>query len=77
MENQTFTIGCHPDLFPYFYDREFFKIEKVPHAQVCPVCGGNGLVSNGFYNQTSRQWNSSDATPETCRSCIGSGWVTV
>lgn len=42
-----------------------------PH--VCPVCCGNGIVPNGFYNQTSGTWLSSDATPDTCRSCGGTG----
>jgi len=46
---------------------------KTPH--VCPVCNGNGLVPNGFYNQYSGQWLSSDATPEMCRTCNGEGIV--
>lgn len=44
-----------------------------PH--VCPVCSGNGLVPNGFYNQTSGNWSSSSMTPEKCRSCDGSGVI--
>ena len=36
---------------------------------VCPVCGGNGLVTRGFYNQTSGNWSTTDITPEPCRSC--------
>ena len=44
-----------------------------PH--ICPVCGGNGLVPNGFYMQTSGHWSSSDATPEKCRTCNNSGVV--
>lgn len=39
----------------------------------CPVCGGTGIVPNGFYSQTSGQWSS--ASPETCRSCGGTGIV--
>jgi DnaJ-class molecular chaperone len=46
-------------------------------AQTCPVCGGNGLVPNGFYNQTSGQWLFSSTAPETCRTCNGSGVVHV
>ena len=46
---------------------------KTPHC--CPVCNGNGLVPNGFYNQTSGQWSTSSITPETCRSCDGTGIV--
>jgi len=42
---------------------------------VCPVCGGNGLVNQGFYNQTSGQWSTSTTLPETCRTCGGTGIV--
>ena len=42
---------------------------------VCPICGGNGQVQNGFYRQIGGQWLSSDCTPETCRSCNGTGIV--
>jgi hypothetical protein len=44
-----------------------------PHK--CPVCGGNGLVSNGFYLQTSGSWLTTSITPEQCRSCGGTGIV--
>jgi len=43
----------------------------------CPVCNGNGLVSNGFYNQTSGLWSSSGTAFEKCRSCDGQGFVTL
>jgi len=49
------------------------KEESGPYT--CPVCNGNGLVPNGFYTQTSGQWGSTDATPEKCRSCNGTGIV--
>ncbi len=45
-------------------------------AVTCPVCGGNGLVDEGFYRQTSGDWTSAGGT-ETCRSCGGKGWVTI
>lgn len=48
---------------------------KKPH--ICPVCAGNGLVPNGFYRQTLGSWSTSDATPETCRSCNGAGYVVI
>lgn len=41
----------------------------------CPVCGGNGLVPNGFYLQTSGDWATSSITPEQCRTCEGKGIV--
>jgi hypothetical protein len=43
--------------------------------QKCPVCGGNGIVANGFYGQTSGQWTTASTTPEKCRSCGGLGRV--
>ncbi len=46
---------------------------KIPHR--CPVCRGNGLVPNGFYVQTLGCWTINSITPETCRSCNGTGIV--
>ncbi len=43
----------------------------------CPVCNGNGLVPNGFYTQTSGQWDTTSAEPEKCRSCGGKGYLVV
>ena len=50
---------------------------SVPHPSPyrCPVCDGSGIVPNGFYNQTSGQWSTTDATPDVCRSCNGTGIV--
>jgi len=42
---------------------------------VCPVCGGNGLVNQGFYTQTSGQWGTATTAPEKCRTCGGTGIV--
>ena len=42
---------------------------------VCPVCNGNGLVPNGFYEQTSGYWSTTSITPVMCRSCNGTGIV--
>jgi len=42
---------------------------------ICPVCGGNGLVANGFYNQIGGEWSTTSITPEQCRSCNGTGIV--
>ena len=44
-------------------------------TQKCPVCGGNGIVPNGFYTQTTGQWATSDVTPDKCRTCQGTGIV--
>lgn len=39
-----------------------------PHR--CPICGGKGIVPNGFYHSTEQNWSSTSCIPETCRSCI-------
>ena len=41
----------------------------------CPVCGGRGLVPNGFYRQTSGTWLTGDTAFDECRTCHGSGIV--
>ena len=40
---------------------------------VCPTCGGRGTVSCGFYNWLAAA--TTDAAPEMCRSCSGTGIV--
>jgi predicted methyltransferase len=47
------------------------------HAERCPICEGTGLVMNGFYDQTSGFWSTTDCSSETCRSCNGKGYVEV
>lgn len=51
--------------------------EPTPH--VCPVCGGNGLRPQGFYDQVSGMWSSSGIVFDMCRTCKGTGivWTTV
>ena len=46
-------------------------------AQVCPVCGGKGLVPNGFYISVgaSNYYTTNSTAPETCRSCGGKGYI--
>jgi len=67
--------------FYYTWDEDQLKAsyptEPTPQIQpyTCPVCGGNGIVDNGFYSQTSGHWTTTDASPETCRSCGGTGIV--
>lgn len=42
----------------------------------CPVCEGKGKVPNGFYTAIGvESWATSDITPDTCRSCNGTGVV--
>jgi DnaJ-class molecular chaperone len=41
----------------------------------CPVCGGNGMVSGGFYDKAGvEQWSSITAS-EPCRTCKGTGTI--
>lgn len=49
-----------------------------PDPYRCPVCGGNGLVSNGFYMTTTGIFYASNTDAETCRACNGTGivWAT-
>lgn len=43
---------------------------------ICPVCGGKGLVPNGFYTAVGTSYYSTTSTsPETCRSCRGKGYI--
>ncbi len=46
---------------------------------LCPVCNGNGLVSNGFYSHPGDYpfWVSDNVNPELCHSCNGKGLVEV
>lgn len=51
------------------------KLMNLSNAQLCPVCKGNGIVDNGFYNQTSGNWTSSGNCTVQCRSCYGKGFI--
>lgn len=45
-------------------------------VEICPVCGGKGLVPNGFYIAVGTPYYSTTSTsPETCRSCGGKGYI--
>jgi len=47
---------------------------KIPHK--CPVCNGQGLVPNGYYSVIGvASYSTTNATPEQCRSCNGTGIV--
>lgn len=45
--------------------------------QVCPVCGGKGIVQAGFYMTptTTRDYSMSSCSPERCRRCDGLGTI--
>ena len=45
-------------------------------VEICPVCGGKGLVPTGFYTAVGTPYYSTTSTsPETCRSCGGKGYI--
>lgn len=47
-------------------------------VEICPVCGGKGLVPNGFYIAIGTPYYSTTSTsPETCRSCGGKGYIEI
>lgn len=55
-------------------------LQQHKRAERCPVCGGNGLVPNGYYTQCNGPhgtWVSTSTMPETCRGCAGKGWITI
>lgn len=41
----------------------------------CPVCNGKGIVPNGFYTSLGNMGSSTNASPEKCRSCNGTGII--
>lgn len=44
--------------------------------EICPVCGGKGLVPTGFYTAIGTPYYGTTGTfPETCRSCRGKGYI--
>ena len=43
----------------------------------CPVCGGRGLVPNGFYSPTYWPHSTINMGDEPCRSCGGKGYIEV
>lgn len=61
--------------FDYDYTPTIYNTNR--EVRCCPICGGNGIVSNGFYNHTGNTWVTSTTTPEQCRSCNGKGYVEI
>lgn len=59
----------------YNYKPKIYNTNR--EVRCCPVCGGNGIVSNGFYNHTSNTWVTSTTASEQCRSCNGKGYVEI
>jgi len=46
---------------------------KMGHAQICPVCGGRGMIPDMKYNPAS----TATIIEITCHGCGGMGWVIV
>ena len=59
----------------YNYEPKIYNTNR--EVRCCAVCGGNGIVSNGFYNHTGNTWVTSTTASEQCRSCNGKGYVEI
>lgn len=59
----------------YNYEPKIYNTNR--EVRCCPVCGGNGIVSKGFYNHTGNTWVTSTTASEQCRSCNGKGYVEI
>lgn len=46
-------------------------------VEVCPVCHGRGVVQHGFYSTNTGYWSSTTTGTETCRSCMGKGYIQI
>lgn len=68
-------LSCNEPVSWHYQGAQELKEVKVPHT--CPVCGGNGLVPAGFYLTVTGQITTSSCAPETCRSCMGKGFILV
>jgi hypothetical protein len=74
MTERNEKLGMHnPDVERIIYlEAEIARLREAPHR--CPVCGGTGLVPNGWYGAIgTRSYSTSSVTPEPCQSCNGSG----
>lgn len=69
-EVEVISISLKYDDF-YNYEPKIYNTNREVRCR--PVCGGNGIVSNGFYNT----WVTSTTAPEQCRSCNGKGYVEI
>ena len=54
---------------------ELITSNKIPHT--CPVCSGIGFVPNGYYRTTSQTWSSNSTSPDRCKTCNGTGIITL
>ena len=58
------------------YLMEAYAAQQSNSPVRCPVCGGNGMVPNGFYNTVTGVGSTTSINPETCLTCNGSGVYT-
>jgi len=66
---------CFEECEKYKYTASKQLTQSIPHY--CPVCGGNGLVPNGFYTSGLGHWSTTSTMPEKCRSCGGKGYILI
>ena len=71
--NRRFAVKCLKEIREKIISFNLPVMKSLtPHR--CPVCEGNGIVPNGFYNQAIGQWTTSIA-PDVCRGCNRTGIV--
>jgi len=82
MLDEKLTVDEAADMLMYLFDAKTSTTPIVPligqglfTPHRCPICGGNGKVMRGFYEQIGGMWSTTDITPELCRSCGGTGIV--
>jgi DnaJ-class molecular chaperone len=51
----------------------FVSNDSTPHR--CPICYGKGKVPYEFYSMRGQEQWTTDAIPQKCRSCNGTGIV--
>jgi DnaJ-class molecular chaperone len=58
-------------------DKWSYKVEKRMQVLTCPVCGGRGVVRQGFYEGNFHNMIASTSAggTEKCRSCGGKGYI--
>jgi hypothetical protein len=55
-------------------DEKFLIHYQVPYC--CPICNGKGIVPQGFYSTGyDGGYLSNSTTPDTCKSCGGTGII--
>lgn len=65
----------NPDLAAKAFRRDHQTCREQPVWQRCPVCGGKGIVPQGFYDTPMAAGFATNTAPDQCRACGGKGMV--